>query len=135
MRFHPDELDKILFNDFDTYLALCMTGPKYLTEPKIAAVVMQSIHKMANKQYKLYCFCIMPNHIHILIQPLVKNKDNYFSLAEIMKSHKGATANRINKILNKQGHVWHGESYDHHVRSQEEFDLILFYIINNPVKA
>jgi len=134
-QFQPDELDKILFDGFDNYLALCNTSPKYLSEPKIAKIVMQSLDKMANKQYKLYCYCIMPNHVHILIQPLVKQKGRYFSLAEIMRGHKGATANRINKILHKQEHIWHGESYDHHVRSQEEFDRILFYIINNPVKA
>ena len=35
----------------------------------------------------------------------------------------------------KKGAFWQHESYDHVVRNEKEFERILAYIVNNPVKA
>ncbi|MBN2602024.1 MAG: transposase [Candidatus Marinimicrobia bacterium] len=127
--------EKRQFDFIDNYLALCQKGPKYLSNPDVANIVSDSLFIMNSIQYELYCYCIMPNHVHILIKPLKKKDDSYYSLAEILKGHKGSTARRANVILETKGKFWHIESYDHLVRSQEEFENIVHYIVNNPVKA
>jgi len=86
-------------------------------------------------KYDLYAFCIMPNHVHIVIKPLIKDTDNYYSITEIMKTLKSATAHKINAVRNSKGKVWMTESYDHIIRDEKELNNILNYVINNPVKS
>ena len=57
------------------------------------------------------------------------------TLAVIMKSLKGYTAHEANRILNRRGTFWEAESYDHFVRNDAEYDRIVRYVLNNPVKA
>jgi putative DNA methylase len=49
---------------------------------------------------------------------------------------KGGTAREANKRLGVAGvPFWQRESYDHWARNEEEFQRIVAYIENNPVKA
>ncbi|MEK6552808.1 MAG: transposase, partial [Bacteroidota bacterium] len=56
-----------------------------------------------NKKYKLYAFVIMPDHVHLLLQPLEKTKNSFYSLSEILHSIKSYSANQINKIHKSTG--------------------------------
>ena len=125
------KLQKLFFAGYDDLLNSAADGPAFLCENFISKIVWDSILFYAKKEYNLICFCIMPNHVHILLT-LYKNSK---SLDKIMKQIKGFSANRINKIRNEKGSVWQSESYDHIVRDEGEFYRIINYIINNPVKA
>jgi type I restriction enzyme R subunit/putative DNA methylase len=71
----------------------------------------------------------MPNHVHLLISPKVP-------VYRIMNGIKGVTSRHARSILAlQQEHFWQDESFDHWVRSPEQFDTIRAYIENNPVKA
>jgi REP element-mobilizing transposase RayT len=78
--------------------------------------------------YQLYCFSIMPNHVHVLFEP----KDD---LSFIMKRIKGKSAKIINSHLNLCGTFWAREYYDKVIRNQKQFDTTVEYILNNPRKA
>ena len=53
-----------------------------------------------------------------------------------LRKLKGASARAANQVLGLTGQpFWQDESYDHHVRSQEEFERIENYILQNPVRA
>src|SRR5207245_4842921 len=81
------------------------------------------------KQFHLHAYVVMANHVHILITPLV-------DVAKITHSLKRFTARKANDVLGLTGSpFWQDESYDHLVRDQPEFDRIVRYIENNPVKA
>jgi putative transposase len=71
----------------------------------------------------------MPNHVHLLLTPQV-------SLSKLLGSMKAASAKRANLLLHRSGEpFWQDESYDHLVRSGEEFRRVQWYIENNPVAA
>ena len=57
------------------------------------------------------------------------------TVSKIMESLKGYTARKCNKALHRSGAFWQTESYDHVVRDGTEFDRIVNYVLNNPVKA
>ena len=79
--------------------------------------------------YRLSAYAVMSNHAHILIWPKAL-------LYRITKSIKGYTARECNKLLDRTGETfWQDESFDHAVRSEEEFYRIKSYIERNPVKA
>lgn len=82
------------------------------------------------QRYRLGAWCIMPNHVHVLLRLL-----NDFTLSEVMHNWKSYSAHQINKALQKKGQIWQHESYDHIVRNKESLRQIERYILNNPVKA
>jgi len=110
------------------------------------------------KVYDLDCLTIMSNHVHQVIEPLpaaagqvgnlsknvgqVNNLSHIgqdailpYSVSKIMHSLKRYTGRQANLILGREGQFWQNESYDHVVRDEKEFDRIIWYILNNPVKA
>ncbi len=77
----------------------------------------------------------MPDHVHIIFTPLVSQQAmEICSLAEIMDAIKGASAHKINKLLGRKGRVWQPESFDHVVRSSENLDAKISYLLQNPVQ-
>jgi len=76
----------------------------------------------------------MPDHVHMVFTPLRDEAGNTFGLAEIMNGIKSASAHRINKTLNRRGHVWQDESFDHILRSNENVRDKVEYICHNPVR-
>jgi len=106
-------------------------GPRWLSDDRVAREIVGAFHFGQHEQrfYELYAFVIMPNHVHLLIQPLVP-------LARITKSLKGYTARRANQILDRTGSpFWQYESFDHWVRNEPELLKIINYIEYNPVAA
>ena len=69
----------------------------------------------------------MPNHVHMLIQPLGSHE-----LSRIMYEIKRTSAILINKRLGRTGKLWQSESFDRLVRSPAHLDNCLDYIKANP---
>ncbi len=115
----------------DRLLDKARTGPFYLRQPILAALVVDAIryNELVLGHYFLHAFGVMPNHVHLLISPRVP-------LPQLTKSLKNITASRSNRLLNRVGNpFWQRESYDHEVRSESEMERIRRYIEGNPVRA
>ena len=80
--------------------------------------------------YRLYGFCIMPEHLHLLIHPFGKYNFSY-----IMKMIKGSFASKFNKIRGRQGKIWQKGFYDECILDSIKLINKLDYIHNNPVRA
>ena len=135
------EIQKKYFGHYDEWLDRCQHGHDWLRQDAGAQIVADEIHKEASRQYELYAYCIMPNHVHLLILSLIEKfppsnmKSAISPIAEIMRLLKGRTARYCNLALNRAGKFWHHEYYDHFVRNEKEMERIIRYILNNPVKA
>jgi REP element-mobilizing transposase RayT len=118
------------FAAMDSLLDRARSGPLHLQRPEIAAVIDALRYGQDRlRYYELHAYVVMANHIHVLLTPWVK-------LAKITHSLKRFTAREANRILGLTGQpFWQDESYDHLVRHPDEFDRIVRYIENNPVKA
>ncbi len=119
------------FKILDSALDKCTTGPLWLSDPRIAAAIVETIRKGDStlNYFALHAFVVMPNHVHLLITPKI-------SLPRITHGIKGSTSHQANAILSRKGqHFWQDDSFDHWVRSPKEFDNIRAYIENNPVSA
>jgi putative transposase len=114
----------------DRELDVADAGPLWLRDPRIAAMVVKALHygEEALKFYTLHAYVVMPNHVHVVWQPLVR-------MSRIMHWLKAATARRANAILGLNGAFWQEESYDHWIRSADEWRRIVRYVEWNPVKA
>ena len=96
---------------------------------------MGAIQHRNRKVYDLISFCIMPNHVHLIITPLEKEGGIFYNLTEILHSLKRHTARQSNLILNQSGAFWQDESYDHILRDEAELERTIKYVLYNPVKA
>jgi len=73
----------------------------------------------------------MPTHIHLLIQP-----DEGTALGRIMQWIKIQSAKRWNFIHGSTDHLWGAQKYfSRLVKDQTEYDFVMEYIDQNPVKA
>lgn len=132
---YKEEFSKKYFEYFDDFLGRYNSFPLYLQNDSIAKIVADSILFWNEKRYKLYAYSIMPNHVHLIIRPLLADEKSFFSLSKILHSLKRYTGYESNKILGREGQFWQHESYDHQIRDERDFNHQFLYLINNPVKA
>jgi REP element-mobilizing transposase RayT len=129
--FAPASLTGKAFVALDRILDRAATGPKHLCHPEIASLVVVALLDGERRfgRYKLHSYVVMPNHIHLLVTPQVP-------ATKWLSPLKGFTTHEANLLLRSTGKpFWQNESYDHLVRSPEEFERISRYIENNPLKA
>jgi putative transposase len=119
------------FKKYDALLDKPSDNIQYLRNPDILNVCKSSLHFYDKKEYNLFCYCIMPNHVHLVFDLLSKEKN----VGNILGSIKKYSARRANKILHRFGHFWQTESYDRLVRDDTELYFILRYVLLNPVNA
>ncbi len=114
----------------DRFLDTAKDGPFFLRQERVAEIVRNSLFMGQELgHYQLGPYVIMPNHVHVLLLPKVPPP-------RLLRALKGATARAANLFLGSTGQpFWQKESYDHWVRSDEEFNKISRYIEQNPVKA
>ena len=105
-------------------------GECVLKNPGLSKIVMGSLRHFDGKRYDLDCAIVMPNHVHLLAQfrPGIICTEQCLSWLKF-------TAAKINRALNRKGHFWQSEAFDHLIRSEEQFHYLRSYIQNNGVRA
>ncbi len=122
---------KRLFAKFDAALDKALYGPDWLKQPDVAHEIISALRYFHGTHYELFAFCVMPNHVHVVLK-VISDK---FPFYKVMQSVKSYSAKRINSILGRTGQVWHREHFDYVVRNGVQLKRIVFYTLENPVKA
>lgn len=107
------------------------SGPLWLQDHRIADLVCTAIlhGERSRRFYDLSAWVIMPNHIHLVILPLVP-------VPVLMRWLKGSTARAANQLLGRTGQpFWQDESFDHYLRNLVELEHTIAYVEENPVSA
>ena len=105
-----------------------------LRHPKVARIMQESLLHFDGERYRLLAWCIMPNHVHVLIQPSC----NLGKIVQSWKSYTGrwALAHYAELELGVPGKsFWMREYWDRFIRNKKHFEAIVEYIHENPVKA
>lgn len=105
-------------------------GHLWLADPDCAALVVAALRKFDGQRYELLAWCVMPNHVHVLIR-----QAESWSLGPIVKSWKTYTARMINRRLERTGHLWAADYFDRYTRDENQLIGAIRYIEANPVKA
>jgi REP element-mobilizing transposase RayT len=104
-------------------------GECFLRRPKIAGIVESAMLFHHLKLYELRGWCIMPNHLHLLV------KVAGTPLAKIVHELKRYSAREANKILGRTGAFWCEDYFDTYMRNSEHEVQTRRYIESNPMKA
>jgi RecG-like helicase/REP element-mobilizing transposase RayT len=101
------------------------------------SVVLNALLHFHNIRYELFAACVMPDHVHFILQPWVKigsadDEITFWSLSELLRSIKSFTAHEITKLTEDAGAVWEKESFDRFIRSDADLAEKFQYILRNP---
>jgi REP element-mobilizing transposase RayT len=105
-----------------------------LKHPDVARVVQETLLHFDGDRYQLLAWCIMPNHVHVLIEPQAE----LGRIVQSWKSYTGRWAMGKNAELGlgvPGKSFWMREYWDRYIRDQNHFNAVVDYIHNNPVKA
>src|SRR6266513_2023275 len=113
------------------------TKSRRCLSPITRTIVLDTLRHFHNKRYELFAACVMPDHVHFLIQPWPKESDDagnatFWPLSELIHSIKSFSAHEINEIDKKKGAVWERERFDRYVRSDRDLQEKFHYILRNP---
>ena len=122
-------------------------GSCVLREAANARIVLENWHHFEHLKYRLHAWVVMPNHVHVLVEPLAG-----YANGDIVQSWKSYTAKRIlhgsaggspavgklagqRPALPAERHVWQPDYYDRFIRNERHFAAAVEYVHQNPVKA
>ncbi len=120
-----------------TYHITWHTQDKLVLSPEARTKTLEACHFWHGNKLKCYAACVMPDHVHLLIQPLPiqeRGKEGVHSLSEILHSIKSFSSHEVNKAMKRSGPVWMDESFDRMIRSETDLHKTWDYIWNNPRK-
>ncbi len=79
--------------------------------------------------YEIYAYCLMPNHIHLLI------REGEESIGQALKRISSSYVYWYNKKYERVGHLFQNRFKSEAVEDEAYFITVLRYIIQNPTKA
>jgi len=95
--------------------------------PDLSDIAVQVMHESAIvSEIELFAWCIMPDHIHFLIQGSMP--------IEFIRRFKGKMTPFV-RAIDPNKRLWQRSFYDHALRREESLFDVACYIWENPVRA
>jgi len=105
-------------------------GECLLKDSTCAGFVQATLLHHDAQRYRLLEWCVMPNHVHVMIHCLTG-----WQLGKIVATWKKYSARVINQHLRRSGPVWAKDYHDRYIRDLDHLAVARAYIRSNPVKA
>lgn len=105
-------------------------GSCFLRDSRIASIVQDNLLHFDGERYRLLAWCIMPNHVHVLIEVF-----GGWTVSRIVQGWRSFTAHALNSVLGRTGRFWQPEYFDRYIRNERHFHDTVAYIDANPGKA
>jgi len=106
-------------------------GKQLLQSERNAGLLIDVLRSLvAEKEFMLHDFVIMPDHIHLLVEV-----ENDMTNEKAMQLVKGRFSHRMSHELGYKGEVWQRGFTEVQVLNQQNFEIHRAYIAENPVKA
>jgi putative transposase len=114
------------------YVTLCVLNRQtYFKNNEIAQIIKDEINfRTAKKEIELFCYCIMPDHLHMLLS---LHNSYEKRLQDWIIAFKRYTR-RIGYQKFKIRSLWQRDFYEHIIRRRESLIEKAQYIVDNPVR-
>jgi alanyl-tRNA synthetase/REP element-mobilizing transposase RayT len=118
------------------YLITFTTQEHRTLSPAARTITLDAIRHFHGSRYELYAAVVMPDHVHILFEPGIKENTAdgqpvFWPLSELLHSLKSFTAHKIQDLEGGSG-VWEKEWHDRMIRSAEDLEEKFGYVLDNP---
>jgi len=129
LRIESFDYSQLYYVYFATLCARHQTN--VFSNSALASEVVNAIHwARANGRWEVYCFCLMPDHLHLALSPGECNGN----LSDTIGAFKKWTTRKA-WDMGLHGPLWQRSWYDHVARHEEDLTRICEYICNNPVRS
>ena len=105
-------------------------GICWLAKPDIAEMIEEMLLHDDGIKYNLMAWCIMPNHLHAVIEFI-----EHYCLEHVLQTWKSVSSHKANQLLHRKGPFWFREYFDRYIRNSSHLNDVIEYVENNPVKA
>jgi putative transposase len=96
---------------------------------EIASVVLEVLKAHAAKtQAPVYGYCLMPDHVHLVLGPSPQ-----CSIIDFVGQFKNLSL-RVMWRQGIKGSIWQLSFWDHFLRTDEQLEQVVQYVLNNPVR-
>jgi len=125
------EVDRRFSMRLDAYLDQGR-GACHLSRPPVARIVAENLRHLDGVRHELLAWCIMPNHVHTVMQLFVGQ-----DLHRVLHSWKSFTSKKALRFLGCSAGTafWQKEYFDRLIRDEEDLRDTIQYVVNNPLKA
>ena len=103
-------------------------GPLFKLEH--AETVADSLRFFYGSRYHLHAWCVMPNHVHVVVTMLAG-----FRLGDSVRGWKAFSAVKINRANELSGSFWARDYFDRYMRDETDLAQTVGYVERNPVLA
>jgi len=123
-------------SDYVYFITICT---RHLSRPfldrDLAQEVLKSLFSLREQgRILLYCYCLMPDHLHIALSPRAgQGRDPSEDLSKVLGDFKSYTT-KLSWRHGVIGQLWQRSFYDHIGRKGEDLIDICNYILANPVR-
>src|SRR3954462_7184056 len=104
-------------------------APVFFDDEDYAAFLKALGDLKARRPFEFYGYCLMPNHVYLLIRPLEA------PISRIMQSLLVSHTQRYHRRHRSGGHVWQGRFKSPVIQDDEHLLTVLRYIEANPLRA
>ena len=101
----------------------------FIDEEDKEKIVKTVIKKKANGAFKLYAYCVMNNHLHLVI------KEQKEPISKVIKKIATGYAYYFNKKYKRVGHVFQDRYKSETIEDEPYLLSVIRYVHNNPEKA
>mgnify|MGYP000154715487 CR=1 FL=1 len=98
-------------------------------------VVMEACQYFHGRRYTIFAGVIMPDHVHLLIQPWLKGTGKFWTIGSLLHSIKGFSARQVPLVMPHIGKLWQDGRHERLILSDRHFHSTVTYIEQNPVAA
>lgn len=125
------KLKRINVTDYPYFVTTRVQGGQSIFSlPENADLLLSAIyHCREQGKYYLLGFVIMPDHLHLVIQPRDQE-----TISSVMQSLKGYTSWVINKKQGPKRKLWQDGFYDYCLETEEKVLRRIEYMHNNPIR-
>ena len=104
-------------------------APVFFDDQDYAAFLKAVADLRQRRPFEFYGYCLMPNHVHLLIRPLET------PISRIMQSLLVSHTQRYHRCHHGGGHVWQGRFKSPVIQDDDHLLTVLRYIEANPLRA
>jgi putative transposase len=105
-------------------------GDCWLRKSEIATIVQDTLLYFDGERYRLLAWCLMPNHVHVVLEA-----GSNYAVGDVVRSWKSFSARQANRLIGRQGPLWHPDYFDRYMRNEEHLRSTIDYVERNPVAA
>jgi REP element-mobilizing transposase RayT len=113
-------------------------------DAELARTIVDSLLWQRNREkWLLYCYCLMPDHLHFIARLLNGDTDKVNAgargrtqkgILDHVSDFKKYTTSQIWWKRGGTGALWQKSSYDHIIRWPDSAEAAVQYVLNNPVR-